>query len=534
MKLRYSNNCSILLINPTIISEIPSNLAILGAIFKENGFQVFTSINTFSSYKKVSDFVCEAKKCNAQIVGISMMTFQVLKTYDLVRELKKEGMIVVVGGPHPSDCPEECLQNGCDIVVRNEGEETLRELCLYWKGQDNTSLEKIQGISYFDENNKIISTPDRNRIDLVTVPRPDFDIFDHEQFRNPDGLVKGVNRIYTSRGCPGRCTFCDCQVFGQKVRYYNLETVLDDIQRRIDEFGVTSFNIADDCFTVSKRRVYKFCELIKKRNLKILWQAGSRATLVNPDLLKAMKDSGCFQISYGLESGDPETLRLTRKGVRLEQNIQAPKMAAAAGLQVYANLMIGFPWETPESLDNNLKLIHEIWDDVYLFQISGSLVPFRGTEIYATNVNNSNFKNYWLKPEYQNSGIQTYQNMLNPLAHSTFYQRYLFDDTYIHEESFFKYTPEYKKKTREMVHEVGRHNIETMFKSKPAQIRIHMLCKLSQLIYDRYPSIEKKIGGWLYKSKNGVRSNVEEKREKVRGFVKSDKDVMIGTRRKRK
>jgi radical SAM superfamily enzyme YgiQ (UPF0313 family) len=534
MKIKYSKNCAVLLINPTVISEIPSNLGILGAIFKENGFQVFTSINTFSSHKNVSDFVCEAKKRNVQIVGISMMTFQVLKTYCLVRELKKEGMIVVLGGPHPSDCPEECLQNECDIVVRNEGEETLRELCLYWKGQDSMPLGEIQGISYLDKNNKIISTPDRNRINLDTVPRPDFDIFDRAQFLNPDGLVKGVNRIYTSRGCPGRCTFCDWQVFGQKIRYYNLETVIDDIQRRIDAFGVTSFNIADDCFTVNKRRVFEFCEHIQKRNLKILWQASSRATLVNPDLLKAMKDSGCFQISYGLESGDPETLRLTRKGVSLEQNILAPKMAAAAGLQVYANLMIGFPWETPESLDNNLKLIHEIWDDVYLFQISGTLVPFPGTEIYSTNANDYDFKNYWLKPEYQNFGIQTYQNMLNPLAHSTFYQRYLFDDTYIHEEAFFKYTTEYKKKTREIVHEVGRHNIETMFKSKPAQICIHTLCRLSQWTYDKYPSLEKRIGGWLYKSKNGDRSKVEKRRDTVRGFVKSDRNVITGTRRKRK
>ena len=122
------------MIYPTIIGEIPNSLAMIAGVLKEKGFNVSTAINTFKKPITRQEFVAKVRECEAEIVGISMLTFQVLEVYELIRLLKKENVIIVAGGPHPTDVPTEVIEAGADIVVRNEGDETMRELCDCWSG----------------------------------------------------------------------------------------------------------------------------------------------------------------------------------------------------------------------------------------------------------------------------------------------------------------------------------------------------------------------------------------------------------------
>ena len=435
-----------------------------------------------------------------------MLTFQCLFVYDIIRALKAKGFKVVLGGPHPTDCPHEGIDAGADIVVLGEGEETLREIVQGKPPRD------ILGIVTKDVSN----TKRRARLNIDTLPVPDLDVFDPEVFRQKDGLIKGFHRVYTSRGCPGCCTFCDWKVFGQAFKEYDIKKVVADIERRRDEFGITSFSIADDCFTVNPDRVFEFCRLIK--GLGVSWRANSRANLVTEEMLRAMRDSGCHSVMFGLESGDPETLRKIGKLVTLEENIKAPKLAHKVGLEVYGCLMTGFPWETPDHVENQLKYIREVWDDVSLFQVSGSLMPFPGTAIYRKYAKQYGFESYWLRPGYQDFSVQVYQNARNPFSVSNLYQRLLFDDTYIQEEYFFKYSPEYKRAVRKLVLEIGRHNLPFMFKGQPLKQKLFLkLSHLSMAVSVVFPRLERKIGGALFHG----RSKVEEVRDRRRGFSKN-------------
>ncbi len=485
----------LLLIYPTMVTEAPITLGMLSAVAKQEGWETDCIVNTFKKPLVVQDFVQKAE--GADLVGISMITFDVLFVYEIVRALKEAGHKVVVGGAHPTDCPEECIEAGADIVVVGEGEDSLREIL---RG------EFTKGIM-----------PRKPRVNLNKQPLPDLSIYDQDLFKGEDGLIKGFHRVYTSRGCPGCCTFCDWQVFRQTMKEYNVYKIVQEIKRRRDEYGINSFSIADDCFTVNRDRVLQFCKLIKKLNVD--WRANARANLVDLEMLKRMKDANCHSVAFGLENGDPETLMKIGKMVTIEQNIQAPKWAHEAGLEVYGCLMTGFPWETPKHVENNIKYIHELWDAVSLFQVSGSLMPFPGTAIYRMYNKEYGFTKYWLKPEFQKLGIQVYQNALNPLKVSTFYQRYLFDDTYIQKEYFFKYTPEYKQAVRKLVKEIGRHNLEFMFKGQPNKQKwIMRLAKLSMWGYDHLPGLETTVGGALYHHKN--RSKIELLRDKRRGISK--------------
>ena len=491
----------ILFISPTIIGETPITIAMLSAVAKEEGFETASCINTFERPLEVEDFVNQAK--GSDIVAISMMTFEILFVYKIIKALKKAGFPVIAGGTHPTSLPEEVLEAGADAIIIGEGEDGLREVLRAYPNIPKGIIER------------------KPRLDTAVLPLPDLEVFDQDLFKSDDGLIKGFHRIYTSRGCPGHCTFCDWQVFRQKFSGYPVDVVINEMKRRRDEYGINSFTIADDCFTVDRDRAMRFCKKIKPLNM--IWRANSRANLVDLELLKAMKDAGCHSMAFGIESGDPDTLRRTGKGVTLEENIAAPTMAHEAGLEVYCCLMTGFPWEIPKHIQSQIDYMYKVWDKVSLFTVSGSIIPFPGSAIYKIYNKEYGFTKFWLKPKYQGFGIQVYQNALNPLAVSTFYHRYFFDDIYILKEYFFRYTPEYKKAVRKMIVEIGRHNLRFMFKGHPVREKMAYLTGLASMkLFDINPNIEMKIGGYLYGKfhKGSGRSAIEKVRDKRRGFVK--------------
>ncbi len=560
---------NVLLIYPTIIGEIPNCIAQLASVYEDEGYDVTTAINTFKNPLTNEDFIKLAAECKADHIAISTLTYEMIKTYDLIKSYKDLGYTVIVGGPHATTRPEEVVQQGADIVVRNEGEETLRELCKYWNGEslntDKETLDKkfseridkglnvpqnmegqsgeglgaILGITYYDKKQKkIVSTPPRRRItDLSSLPKPNYDVFNHSHFSDQDGMIRGTNRIFTSRGCPATCTFCDWGVFGQRVTFQNIPKIIEEMQRRVDMYGTTNFKIADDVFTVNKKHVDAFCNEVVKITPRVEWQAQTRAEFVNPEMMKQMKDAGCYLVNFGLESGDQETLTKMDKKCTVEQNTNAPKMAAAAGLKVYANLMVGFPWEKPEHVENTLKMVREIWDDVFLFQVSGSLVPYPGTRVYDQYVKDfPQFKDYWLKEEFQKFGIQTYQNTANPYSVSTYYQRNLFDDSYIQDDSFFKYSDDFKEKVAEFVFEIGRHNLENIYPNNVIKQKYLMgISKLSYYTYKIFPNLEKRLGGFLYEifkylRPKGKRATAEHIRSLRRGFGKTSQKNFVSRR----
>ena len=487
----------ILFMYPTMVSETPMTLGMLSAVAKQEGWETKAVVNTFKKPLSVNDLIFEATKWQPDIVAISMITFEVLFVYELIRKLRKAKFTVIIGGPHPTDCPLEAYEAGANVVVQGEGEDVLRDIL-------NEHPNIKQGIR------------DRKPpVALETLPLPDLEVFDKEVFEE-NGFIKGFHRIYTSRGCPGTCTFCDWQVFKQNWRPYPVDTIIKDIKRRIKDYGIKSFSIADDCFTVDRDRAIEFCKKIKQIP-NIVWRTNSRADLVDLELLKIFKDSGCHSIAFGLESGDEETLLKTAKRVSLEKNIETPRLAHEAGLEVYGCMMTGFPWETPDSVNNNIKFIKKTWGYVSLYQVSGSLMPFPGSVIYRQYAKRYNFEKYWLKPEYQKTGIQVYQNSINPYKVSTLYQRLLFDDTYIQKEMFFKYSKDYKKAVQKMVLEIGRHNLRFMFKNPLKEKIYYNLARLSMVVARYFPNLEKQIIGKLFKG----RSKIELTRDKRRGITKN-------------
>jgi magnesium-protoporphyrin IX monomethyl ester (oxidative) cyclase len=563
----------------------------LAAVLREEGFEVKTAVNTFKKPLVVEDYVRIAKEWGATHVGISMYTLQVLEAYEIVKAMKAEGFPVILGGAHPSSQPVEGIEWGADIVVRGEGEETIRELCKYWKGEleeaSNTTmtmltaenmdkanaafatkrvnesrasraleqpltlleatneLSKIRSITFRDDaTGKIVSTPPRTLIkDLDDLPSPVHDIFDDEAFR-VGNVIRGHHRLYTTRGCPGRCTYCNSGVFGSKIRCYSAPVILDRIREVVNEHGITNFNIADDNFTTKKKHVYSICEGIKKEFPQVTWRVNSRVDMVNPEMLAIMKDAGCYMISYGIESGDQETLDKLRKRVKVQRNYDAIWQTHEAGIQVFANMLVGLPWEKEHNIKNGIKFFHDVKEAVHLWQLSGAIIPLPGTAMYYDLAEKNDFTDYWLRPDtdMQAAGIQTWQNSVNPYAVSTYFQRNVFDDNFIATGKFFKYTPEHQHHLKELMFLYGMHNLQKLYEGNTLkQKKIELLGRLSYFVYHHIdPTLEIKLVNWWMSRKNteeesrwgrlGLRDRMAKKEldDKSVGF---EIDVNTGVRR---
>jgi radical SAM superfamily enzyme YgiQ (UPF0313 family) len=217
-----------------------------------------------------------------------------------------------------------------------------------------------------------------------------------------------------------------------------------------------------------------------------------------------MKEAGCFLVTFGAESGDDETLKRIRKGQTSDEIRRAVKMAHDAGLDIYVCIMTGFPWETPEQVDNTIKLVNDIKHMVYSFSVYGALIPYPNTAIFNEYKDRYNLDGFWLKERYQDAGMVIYQNVDNPYEVSSFYQRNLYDDVYVAEDYFFKFSKEYKKKVKELLFTIGRHNLKAMYSSAIRRGFIYMLGRLSKFLYDINPLIERKIVTLFNPSANRV------------------------------
>lgn len=331
----------------------------------------------------VEDVGKEIERWEPDIVGVSVITptfYRAIALCKLVKEINPE-IITVLGGPHPSACPEESMQNEyVDVVVKGEGEITFRELVeKVEKGED---ISAVNGI-YYRKDGKVISTPPRERIaDIDSLPFPARELLDIKMYR-PSVLhykKTPVFSIMCGRGCPYRCTFCSCaKVFKGKVTIRTPQNVISEIKYLIDKYGAKEITIWDDTFGIFKKWTLEFCELIKP--LKINWSAWMRVDMVDEEILDKMAGSGCWHISYGVESGNQKVLDTIKKGFNIEDVKRAFKLTHKAGVEARGTYILGLPNDTWETMMDTINIAIETEADYAQFQL---LTPYPGTELWDT------------------------------------------------------------------------------------------------------------------------------------------------------
>ncbi|MEW6039940.1 MAG: radical SAM protein, partial [Elusimicrobiota bacterium] len=300
----------ILLVNPSAsvwqqTKIIPLGLAYIAAVLEKAGHSVqVIDLNHEKSFVLPK---------TVDLVGITAASSTIEYAWDIAKQVKEKNILTVLGGPHVTILPEESLQHKeVDFVVRGEGEETIVELISSL--EKNESLTNVRGIS-FKENNRIVHNQNRPFIEnLDKLPFPAYHLFPpikHYKSAQPFLARRRISAsIMTSRGCPFNCVFCYKGMFGHVWRSRSPENIIDEWKFLVKELKVKEIRIQDDIFNQDIKRAEKICEMIKDNNIIVPWSLpnGIRADKFNVTLISKMKQSGCFQVAFGVESGDQTVL----------------------------------------------------------------------------------------------------------------------------------------------------------------------------------------------------------------------------------
>lgn len=321
-----------------------------------------------------------------EIVGITANTMQIKSAWRAGAEVKAwRDIPVVLGGPHPTVLPAESAQRPeVDIVVRSEGEETWVDLCAHL--ESGAGLKDVLGITYVQDG-QVRHNPDRPVIeDLDSLPLPAYHLFKMEHYTNLQPTLDSVEGrsypIFTSRGCPYRCTYC-CQILPRRWRKRSPENVVAEWRWLVRHLGAAEIGVLDDSFNIDRQRVLDICDLLIEERLNhVPWIMinGIRANLADKELLGRMREAGCIRTAFGVESGNQEILdSVIGKQLTLEQIRSAFAAARGVGMETIGFFIIGMPGETEETMEETIRFAIELNPLVANFSMA---TPFPGTEMY--------------------------------------------------------------------------------------------------------------------------------------------------------
>ncbi|MBC8108852.1 MAG: B12-binding domain-containing radical SAM protein, partial [Anaerolineae bacterium] len=203
-----------------------------------------------------------------------------------------------------------------------------------------------------------------------------------------------VATIAASRGCPFHCKFCDTSTFGARVRFYSPQKVFEMMKHLNTRWGVRHVLFVDDLFLASRLRTTEICNLIVESGLRMTWSCAARVDTVRPDLLDLMKRAGCWQISFGLETGSDEMLQKMDKCARVAKSEQAVEWTNAAGIRVKGLFMLGYPGETNESIEMTKQFVRRI--PMTIMNLT-KFTPYPGSPVYRELYGTSIREDHWEK-----------------------------------------------------------------------------------------------------------------------------------------
>lgn len=304
-------------------------------------------------------------------------------TCDFVKEIKPHVKVMIGGGTISSTPKSFVSVSKVDVGVIGEGEETVLDLIDAF--ENGRSLETVDGI-VFRRGDEIIQTKKRKLIqDLDSIPFPAWDLFKvgevYSRYPSHHSILhaKRLGSIYTTRGCPFRCTFCYTE---KTVRQRSIPNVIEEIKQLKERYGIRHIMIADDLFVVRKQRTIEFCETMIREKINVTWSATGRCNIIDPEFCKLMKRAGCDFMGLGIESGSDFVLKEIKKNQTPKQIIEAVKMVSKAGITPGGTFIIGLPPETKETIRETVGVYKEI--NKYRTHVNKFFfaTPYPGTPLY--------------------------------------------------------------------------------------------------------------------------------------------------------
>ncbi len=368
----------VLLVNPPGWQKGSTNLGLcyLAGSLKAAGHEVL--ILDVNATDDPPEVVAEkAEAFGPGVIGFSLKTATANAAFLLSKAIKKRypKAVHVAGGPHVTLAYEECLRENPEIEYCFIGESDESFIDFVRRLEEGQDPRGVAGIAC-RQDGEVIATERRYIEDLDSLPAPSLESIEHFSF-------KGFRYpMITSRGCPYPCTYCCVGVVSSKKwRARTPENIIAELRAVKEKYGITSFEILDDNFTLRVDRAKKFCRLLIESGMNLDWYChnGIRADKIDMELARLMKKAGCASVALGIESGDAEIFDSIKKGEPLEAVVNAVKCIQAAGMKAVGYFIIGLPGDSLEGIKKTIRFQRQLGLDHFTY---GILNPYPYTEVY--------------------------------------------------------------------------------------------------------------------------------------------------------
>ena len=322
---------------------------------------------------------------DSDIIALSVETFAARHAYEIARKYKTEKNQIVMGGFHPTVLPDEALEC-CDTVLIGDAEDTWPEYLMDYR-------EGCAKSRYISSNQCKMSEINFNSR-----------AFEGKKYHK-------IGLVQFSRGCKFSCDFCSIGSFYQcKVRQKSIETIVQEI-RGIKEKIL--FFIDDNIF-LDENSAFRLFEAIKP--LKKKWACQISMDVAFHDrMLKAMRDSGCILVLIGFETLNPENLKLMNKvaNIKTKKYEDAIKNIYRHKLMIYATFVLGYDYDTPESIETTLRFA---MDNNFAVANFNPLIPMPGTRLYERLEEEGKliYPKWWLENGYKYGDTAYYPVSMTP------------------------------------------------------------------------------------------------------------------------
>lgn len=393
----------ILLVNPPEsgmgeYSSAPLGLLYIAGVLQKHDIPVKIVDGFLEGWKGIEETV---KDYQPDIIGITCHTYaraRALKIAKLAKEILS-GVTVVVGGAHPTVMAKQLLENYpfIDIAAIGEADYVLREVC------EKKDYSGIPGIAYRENGRIVINSRSDVIADLDSLPLPAWNLLDLRRYP-PDGqgVYRGIDlakepriSVIFSRGCVGDCNFCSNRLMWKRWRHRSPENMLGELELLNKTFGIKHFHFNDDCFSVNKKAAIDLCHAIAERKFNIAFDIVTRTDCVNAEILQALKDAGCYRISFGVETASPRLLKIMGKPINVKKQEEAIKLTNTFGIKTLVLLIAGCVGETRETINETVDFINRAQPSAV--GIANGLMIFPGTRIYEIAKKNGVIEDdFWL------------------------------------------------------------------------------------------------------------------------------------------
>lgn len=358
----------------------PLGLLYISAWLEQHGFDNDVFDSTFSDFETLKITLLEN---TPDVIGIYTNLMTKLNVLRIIQFIKASNLKtkIVLGGPEVRNHKENFLKHGADVIVFGEGEETMLELVkCFAEGKD---IHSVNGIAYIKPTGEVVVNAERElkkEIDLLPLPnRKKIDLNKYfTTWKNAHG--QSVISMSSMRGCPYDCKWCSRAVYGQSYRRRSPAALVSEMKWLSEQYSFDMIWFVDDVFTINYPWLREFVAELKKAGVKIPYEIITRADRMNREIIELLKESGCYRVWIGAESGSQKIIDAMSRRVKVEQVRDMINLAKEYGLQAGTFIMLGYPGETQDDIAETLHHLKVSDPDHFTLTVA---YPIKGTPLYT-------------------------------------------------------------------------------------------------------------------------------------------------------